>query len=180
MKFKFEYFTPCTGNYLKFRNFAFFPCNPSTFESLVISQFLHNFFFLHSLHSDPLVVRRVSARCTPVRHSYSSFRFHLALLPPPLLLSRSRSNLLRVFSPSFSAAFFPGRDTIIPFAIRLAACSDSGGRATLHPVDCIPLGLPRTNASFDGRDSKKELPYFEKAFFFSCRTRRISLDRDVF
>lgn len=39
----------------------------------------------------------------------------------------------------------------------LAACSC--GCTTLHPVDCIPFGLPRTNASFDSRDSKKELGY---------------------
>lgn len=57
---------------------------------------------------------------------------------------------------SFLSAFFPGRGTIISLVIRLAACS-SLGRATLHPVDCIPFGLPRTNASFDGRSSRKTL-----------------------
>jgi hypothetical protein len=65
----------------------------------------------------------------------------------PLASSASSSfRLLHRFHPPS----FPAGATIIS----LAACSCSS-RATLHPVDCIPFGLPRTNASFDSRDSKK-------------------------
>lgn len=62
-------------------------------------------------------------------------------------------------SPSFPSVFFPGYGNhYIRLAIRLAACSNCD-HATLHgPVDCIPFELPRTNASFDSRNSKKEFP----------------------
>lgn len=82
-------------------------------------------------------------------HLYLSFPFHLALHFSRYIQFR----LLHRFHPPS----FPAGATIIYFAIRLAACSNCD-HATLHPVDCIPFELPRTNASFDSRNSKKELP----------------------
>lgn len=81
-------------------------------------------------------------------HLYPSFPFHLALHLSGYIQFRLLVSIRLLSWPV---------QPLYTLAIRLAACSDCD-RATLHPVDCIPFELPRTNASFDSRDSKKELP----------------------
>lgn len=119
-------------------------CLPPRF--LIISRFL----LIPLLYYDLLISCSIwNFLYQYICHLYPSFPFHLSLH-----LSRYiQFRLLRRFHPPSIPAGAP----IIYLAIRLAACSDCD-RATLHPVDCIPFELPRTNAPFDSRDSKKKLP----------------------